>query len=93
MAMGTQLAFTATGIFADGTTRDVTALERMRRLVLRRYLADLDALGRLLSISRRRVDDPAALAELERGKGSFYDPAVVETVARMVRETAYKLPT
>ncbi len=34
----------------------------------------------------------AALAELERGKGSFYDPAVVDTVARMVHEQGYVLP-
>jgi phosphoenolpyruvate carboxylase len=42
-----------------------TVLERNRTLVLERYLADVDALGRTLSLSARRVKERSALAELE----------------------------
>ena len=34
-----------------------------------------------------------ALQELEEHSGSWYDPVVVETVVRMVRERGYHLPT
>ena len=42
-----------------------TVLERNRALVLDRYLADVDTLGRTLSLSARRVPDRAKLSELE----------------------------
>jgi phosphoenolpyruvate carboxylase len=41
-----------------------TVLERNRALVLGRYLADVDALGRSLSLSSRRAPNPDGLAEL-----------------------------
>jgi phosphoenolpyruvate carboxylase len=41
-----------------------TALERQRALALARYLADVDALGRALSISSRRAPAPDGLVEL-----------------------------
>ena len=41
-----------------------TALERQRALALERYLADVDSLGRALSVSSRRAPKPAGLAEL-----------------------------
>ena len=34
----------------------------------------------------------AALAELEKGKGNAFDPEVVDTAVRMVREKGYLLP-
>lgn len=34
----------------------------------------------------------AALAELEQHAGSWFDPAVVAALARMVRERGYRLP-
>lgn len=48
-------------------TSDTTrwALEQQRQRVLRRYLRDVEDLGRELSVSARRVKDPAGLAAIE----------------------------
>jgi phosphoenolpyruvate carboxylase len=42
-----------------------TVLERNRTLILERYLSDVDALGRTLSLSARRIVQREGLAELE----------------------------
>jgi len=66
-----------------------TALERQRALALERHLADVEALGRALSISARRAPQPAGLAELvaslERDRERF-----PEIAARVRRFTVYE---
>jgi PAS domain S-box-containing protein len=60
-----------------------------------RVLAVADVLESMASHRpyRPALGIAAALAELERGKGAFYDPAVVDIVAHMVKEQGYALPT
>jgi len=66
-----------------------TALERQRSLALERHLADVEALGRELSISSRRAPDPGGLAELveslERDRARF-----PEVAARVQRFTVFE---
>jgi phosphoenolpyruvate carboxylase len=66
-----------------------TVLERNRALILSRYLEDVDALGRALSISSRRVPSPAGLealtASITRDRERF-----PEVAARVTRFTVYE---
>lgn len=66
-----------------------TALERQRALALERHLADVDSLGRTLSVSSRRAPQPAGLAELveslERDRARF-----PEIAARVQRFTVFE---
>ncbi len=66
-----------------------TVLERQRSLILERYLSDVDALGRDLSLSSRRVNKSSGLGELEasiaRDRERF-----PEIAARLRRFRAYE---
>jgi len=42
--------------------------------------------------SHPRLGIPAALAEVEKGKGTLFDPAVVEAALRLFREKGYQVP-
>jgi HD-GYP domain-containing protein (c-di-GMP phosphodiesterase class II) len=59
-----------------------------------RVLAVADVLESMASHRpyRPALGMDAALAELEKGKGNAFDPEVVDTAVRMVREKGYLLP-
>jgi phosphoenolpyruvate carboxylase len=66
-----------------------TALERQRVLALERHLADVESLGRALSVSSRRAPNPSGLGDLveslERDRARF-----PEVAARVQRFTVFE---
>jgi len=66
-----------------------TALERQRVLALQRHLADVDALGRTLSVSSRRAPHPDGIAELAESLARDRE-RFPEVAARVARFTAFE---